>query len=148
MTAHSEQQPIVVEGGGFLADRRDLQLDALAPVGLADPRRRDHVADAAGTTAGWAASGLAASCAVPAGGVAGAAAGAAWRRLGGLAGACAAAAGVSPAAAKAIAHPISLIFTPDMPWDWRREMRAPDLRGSIGAAFRSLKRLVRCNGGC
>src|SRR6476619_2501294 len=64
-----------------------------------------------GTIAGWAASGFAASCAVPAGGVAVAAGAAGVFWAGGLAAVCAAA-GVSPAAAKAIAHPISLIFTP------------------------------------
>src|SRR5215213_3718983 len=65
-----------------------------------------------GTTAGAVgASGLPGFCAVPAGGVATlAAAEAFW--LGALAGPCAAA-GVSPAAAKAIAHPISLIEIPD-----------------------------------
>src|SRR6478672_2910463 len=99
-----------------------------------------------GTTAGWAASGLAASCAVPAGGVAGAVAGAAFWAfgLGEPAGACAAAAGVSPAAAKAIAHPISLIFTPvACVGTGDARCRAPVLRVSIGAAFRTLKRLVR-----
>src|SRR5690348_6592718 len=79
-----------------------------------------------GTTAGCAASGLSGFCAVPAGGVAvlGCAAAiiaawswvgwaaAVWAGAGELAGACAAAAGVSPAAARAIAHPINLIFTP------------------------------------
>jgi hypothetical protein len=63
--------------------------------------------------------------------------------VGVLAGVCAAAAGVSPAAAKAIAHPINLIFTPDMHWDWKARLRVPDLRASIGAAFRSLKRLFQ-----
>src|SRR6476619_1487104 len=64
-----------------------------------------------GTIDGWAASGLAAPWTVPAVGVAAApgAAEAFW--AGALAVVCAAA-GVSPAAAKAIAHPISLIFTP------------------------------------
>src|SRR4051812_5789100 len=57
-----------------------------------------------GTMAGWAASGVFAFCAVPAGGVAAVVA----AGVGALAGVCAAA-GVSPAAAKAIAHPISLI---------------------------------------
>ena len=74
MSAHSGSSQIVVEARGFLADRRDLHLDALAAVGLADAGGRDHVADGPGTIAGWAASGLAASCAVPAGGVAVAAA--------------------------------------------------------------------------
>ena len=91
-----------------------------------------------GTIAGCAASGLFGSCAVPAGGVAaaGAVVAAAW--LG--AGACAtAAAGVSPAAAKAITHPISFIDTPDsVPGTGSAEAR-PDLAGSIGAAFWSLK---------
>ena len=45
--------------------------------------------------------------------------------LGALAGPCAAA-GVSPAAANAIAHPISLIYTPDSAWNWSAS--APDLR--------------------
>jgi hypothetical protein len=49
-----------------------------------------------------------------------------------------AAAGVSPAAAKAIAHPISLICTPDSAWNWRRGC-ASDFAGSIGAGFQSLK---------
>jgi hypothetical protein len=85
---------------------------------------------------------LPAFCAVPAGG-AGIVAGAVlveafW--AGGLAGACAAAAGVSQAAAKAIAHPIRLIFTPGMRWVSSARLRAPDLRASIGAAFESLKR--------
>ena len=51
-----------------------------------------------------------------------------------------AAAGVSPAAARAIAHPINLIFTPVcIALGRRRENRAPDLAVSIGAAFPSLK---------
>ena len=60
-----------------------------------------------------------------------------WAGAGELAGACAAA-GVSPAAAKAIAHPISLIVSPCSGGTANAE--APRLRGSIGAAFRSLKR--------
>src|SRR4051812_4511396 len=95
-----------------------------------------------GTIAGWAASGLVASCAVPAGGVAAGWAAAVVAGAVVLGGVCAAA-GVSPAAAKAIAHPISLIFPPGMRWDWRRECASPiDLLGSIGAGFPSLKRFV------
>ena len=71
------------------------------------------------TVGGWAASGLPGFCAVPAGGVAVVAAAGA---LGAGAVWLMAAAGVSPAAAKAIAHPISLIFTPG----WNR--RAAGLR--------------------
>src|SRR5205814_414438 len=41
------QQPIVVKADGFLADRSDLHLDALATIGLADARRRDRMADRA-----------------------------------------------------------------------------------------------------
>jgi hypothetical protein len=53
------------------------------------------------------------------------------------------AAGVSPAAAKAIAHPISLIHFPgDLSWDWKRESRAPLLPLPISAAFRSLKHVI------
>jgi hypothetical protein len=69
-----------------------------------------------GTIAGWAASGLVASCAVPAGGVVAGAAASVVVGAGEADGVCAAA-GVSPAAAKAIAHPISLIFTPGMRWE-------------------------------
>src|SRR5204863_5095928 len=93
-----------------------------------------------GTIAGCAASGFVASCAVPAGGVAAGTAAAAVGLVE-LAGVCAAA-GVRPAAAKAIAHPISLIFTPGMRWDWSRGCASPQLRGSIGAPFGRLKRLI------
>ena len=41
------QQPIVVEGQCFLADRRNLVLNSLAAVGLADPGRWKCMADAA-----------------------------------------------------------------------------------------------------
>ncbi|HEX6603942.1 MAG TPA: hypothetical protein VF027_03560 [Sphingomicrobium sp.] len=84
-----------------------------------------------GTIAGGAACGAAA---------AGAAAVAFW--VGGLAGVCAAA-GVSPAAAKAIAHPINLIFTPVTSLGLAARGPAPpvDFAASIGAAFGSLKRL-------
>src|SRR4051794_1796831 len=98
-----------------------------------------------GTTAGCPTSALPAFCAVPAGGV-GIVAGAVVVDafcVGALAGACAAAAGVSQAAAKAIAHPIRLIFTPGMRWVSSARLRAPDLRASIGAALQSLKRLFR-----
>ena len=88
------------------------------------------------TAADCAASGLPAFCAVPAGGCAVVAAATTFW-LGALAEAWAAA-GVSPAAAKAIAHPNSLIETPDS--GERPDAGAPDLRGSIGAAFQSLKR--------
>ena len=54
-----------------------------------------------------------------------------------------AAAGVSPAAAKAIAHPISLIGTPGIAWNSGTRMRTFALRGSIGAAFQSLKRVFQ-----
>jgi hypothetical protein len=64
-----------------------------------------------GTIAGWPASGLPGFCAVPAGGVATGAAMFVWAGAGVLAGVCAVA-GVSQAAARAIAHPIRLIFTP------------------------------------
>src|ERR1700760_4351160 len=95
---------------------------------------------APGTIAGGvAASGLVASCAVPAGGVAVAegAADAPW--LGALPGAWAAA-GVSPAAAKAITHPISLINIPCSGGTVNAE--APKLRGSIGGGSGRLKRLI------
>jgi len=94
-----------------------------------------------GTIAGWAASGLVASCAVPAGGVAvvadetfsvGAVVGA-W---------AAAAAGVSPAAAKAIAHPINLIISPDV-LGTGNAAAPPGLAASISAAFDALKHLVQ-----
>ena len=59
-----------------------------------------------------------------------------------LAGACAAA-GVRPAAAKAIAHPISFIHNPGcVQRDWKRRFALPDLRVSIGVGFESLKRLI------
>jgi hypothetical protein len=89
-----------------------------------------------GTIAGCAASGLAASCAVPAGGAGVVAAGA-----GALAGACAAAAGVSPAAAKAIAHPINLIISPDV-LGTGSAVAQPILAVSISAAFRTLKQFI------
>ncbi len=130
------QQPVVVERRRFLADRRDLHLDALAAVGLADARRRDHVADAAIND----------------------------RRLGGVGlgrrpgrfrrqeprqqrlerpslRAPGAAAGVSPAAAKAIAHPNNLIISPDVPGTGNAAA-PPDLAVSISAAFRTLKRFI------
>jgi hypothetical protein len=92
-----------------------------------------------GTIAGWAASGLPAVWAVPAGGVAvEVEAVAFW--AGALAVVCAAA-GVSPAAAKAIAHPISLICTPDSV-ELGARMRTR-FSGSIGAGFRTLKRLFQ-----
>jgi hypothetical protein len=97
-----------------------------------------------GTTAGWAASGLAASCAVPAGGVAVAAAGAG-ALAGGVAGAWAAAAGVSPAAAKAIAHPINLIISPDV-LGTGSAVAQPILAVSISAAFGTLKQFIREGG--
>lgn len=94
-------------------------------------------------------SGLFGFCAVPAGGVAalGCAAGGVpalgCAVVGELAGACAAAAdaGVSPAAAKAIAHPISLIRSPDVLGTGYRE-RGPASARSISAGFQSLKRVL------
>jgi hypothetical protein len=78
--------------------------------------------------------------AVPAGGVATALF---WTGVGELGAGCAAA-GVSPAAARAIAHPINLIFTPVcIALGRRRENRVPDLAASIGAAFPSLKQDFR-----
>jgi hypothetical protein len=60
-----------------------------------------------------------------------------------LAGAWAMAAGVSPAAAKAIAHPISLIHFPgDLSWDWQRETPRSCSPPPIGAAFGSLKHVI------
>jgi hypothetical protein len=50
-----------------------------------------------------------------------------WAGAGELAGVCAAA-GVSPAAAKAIAHPISLIITPIAFMELGRATPRPDLR--------------------
>jgi hypothetical protein len=66
--------------------------------------------------------------------------------VGGLAGELTgpwAAAGVSPAAAKAIAHPINLIFTPVTSLGLEARGPAPpvDFAASIGAAFPTLKRL-------
>jgi hypothetical protein len=83
-------------------------------------------------------------CAKPAGGAAfgWAAAGVAAAVVGGLAGACAAA-GVSQAAASAIAHPIRFIDTPGNMLKPKAQVRAPGVGRSIGAAFRSLKRLSR-----
>ena len=139
------QQPVVVESARLLADRRHLQSGC--PCGRRARRRRASGSCGRRCPArspGCAASGLVASCAVPAGGVA-----AERRRGGSLAGRCAcgtcAAAGVSPAAAKAIAHPISLICTPDSAWNWEARMRARICDGSIGAGFRSLKRRSRCH---
>jgi len=58
-----------------------------------------------------------------------------------LAGACAAA-GVRPAAAKAIAHPISFIHNPGcVQRDWKRRFALPDFGVSIGVGFRRLKHL-------
>ena len=86
--------------------------------------------------AGWARLGLPGFWAVPACGVAAALL---WTGVGALGADCATA-GVSPAAARAIAHPINLIFTPVcIALGRRRENRAPDLAVSIGAAFPSLK---------
>ena len=61
--------------------------------------------------------------------------------VGAVAGAWADAAGVSPAAAKAIAHPINLIFTPIAFVRLERVTPRPDLPVSIGVGFGSLKRL-------
>jgi hypothetical protein len=88
------------------------------------------------TAAGWAASEVGAEAAGAA------AAGAFW--AGALAVVCAAA-GVSPAAAKAIAHPISLIFTP-VSYALGRERETPrpiDFAVSISAGFQTLKRLFQ-----
>ncbi|HEX3422987.1 MAG TPA: hypothetical protein VHS33_06265 [Sphingomicrobium sp.] len=63
---------------------------------------------------------------------------------GALAGACAAA-GVSQAAANAIAHPIRLITTPGNILEPETQVRA-SFAGSIGAAFESLKRLIQHDG--
>lgn len=95
------------------------------------------------TLAGWAALGFAGFCAVPAGegAVADGAEGTEGFRVGALA-VVWAAAGVSPAAAKAIAHPISLICTPDSAWNRERGC-PPGFAGSIGAGFESLKRLIQ-----
>src|SRR3954465_12052934 len=95
-----------------------------------------------GTTAGCAASGLVASCAVPAGGVAVVTADGVGALAGGVAGPWAAAAGVSPAAAKAIAHPINLIGSPDV-LGTGSAVAPSDLAASISAAFGTLKRLVQ-----
>src|SRR5438067_3608797 len=87
-------------------------------------------------------SALAGFCAVPAGG-AGTVVAAVAVAAGELAGVCAAA-GVSPAAARAIAHPINFIFTPvGTRWDGNARCRAPDLAASIGVAFRTLKQEFR-----
>src|SRR5437764_9767823 len=91
------------------------------------------------TVGGWAVSGLPGFCAVPAGGVAAAAAGAFWVDEPAWA---SAAAGVSPAAAKAIAHPISLIDTPAVPGTGHADAH-PDLGRSIGAGFAALKRVLQ-----
>lgn len=61
-----------------------------------------------------------------------------------LAGVCADA-GVSQAAAKAIAHPIRFICTPGDYLEPETQVRAAEVSGSIGAGFRSLKRLACCN---
>jgi hypothetical protein len=55
-----------------------------------------------------------------------------------------AAVGVSPAAAKAIAHPINLIFTPVSAYLGEvRDRASLEVERSIGAASESLKHLVR-----
>jgi orotate phosphoribosyltransferase len=54
-----------------------------------------------------------------------------------------AAAGVSQAAAKAIAHPNRLICTPGNLVEPETQVRAAGVVGSIGAAFQTLKRLMR-----
>src|SRR5690242_11559869 len=89
-----------------------------------------------------AASGLLGSCAKPAAGAwfGWAAAGA--LAAGALAGACAAA-GVSPAAAKAIAHPMYFISTPEAMLEPKTQDCDAGVGRSIGAGFRSLKRLIQ-----
>jgi hypothetical protein len=86
-----------------------------------------------------AASGLFGFWANPAGGAAFGWAAAGVLADGELAGACAAA-GVSQAAAKAIAHPILFISTPDHMLEPKTQVRAAGIARSIGAAFGSLKR--------
>ena len=82
---------------------------------------------------------MVASWAVPAGGTVAGAAAVGW--AGGLCWAWAAA-GISPAAAKAIAHPINLIFTPVTSLGLEvAGPRLPKIAVSIGAGFESLKRL-------
>ena len=46
--AAQRQQPVIVKLGGLAADRRDLLLNALPAVGLADAGGRQHVPDASG----------------------------------------------------------------------------------------------------
>ena len=122
-----------MEAGGLAADLGDLLLDALAADRNADAgrRRRDLRRQPRRS-----------SCrrGRRAAGRCGAAVGAPERAA---CGACAAA-GVSPAAARAIAHPISFIRTP-VTWVGTGTLaaRAPELGGLIGAAFRSLKRQFR-----
>src|SRR5690348_4951276 len=89
-----------------------------------------------------AASGLFGACAKPAVGVALGWAAAGALAEGALAGACAAA-GVSPAAAKAIAHPMCFISTPEAMLEPKTQDCAAGVGRSIGAGFRSLKRLVQ-----
>ena len=91
----------------------------------------------AGAVAGSASVGL---CAVPADGVACALVTAGWV----CAWACAAA-GVIPAKARAIAHPISFIFTPVTCIRTESATAPPEFRGLIGAGSRSLKRLAQEN---
>jgi len=54
-------------------------------------------------------------------------------------------AGVSQAAAKAIAHPIRFISTPGDYLEPEAQVSATEVSGSIGVGFRSLKRLARRN---
>jgi hypothetical protein len=65
--------------------------------------------------------------------------------VGVLVGVCADA-GVSQAAAKAIAHPIRFICTPGDYLEPEAQVSATEVSGSIGVGFRSLKRLARRNG--
>ena len=86
-------------------------------------------------------SGLFASCAKPAAGAPVGWAAAGVIAAGALAGACAAA-GVSPAAAKAIAHPMYFISTPEAMLEPKTQDCDAGVGRSIGAGFRSLKRLI------
>jgi len=81
------------------------------------------------------------SCAKPAAGAAVGWAAAGVLAAGALAGACAAAS-VSQAAAKAIAHPMCFISTPEAMLEPRTQDCADGVGRSIGAGFRSLKRLI------
>ena len=89
-----------------------------------------------------AASGCPGACAKPAAGAVFGWAAAGALAAGALAGDCAAA-GVSPAAAKAIAHPMYFISTPEVVLEPETQDCAAGVGRSIGAGFRSLKRLIQ-----